>query len=538
MIPPVKKTPVKKRCQGNLCLIKPPLKKPPVKKIIVKKQTFKKICPPGKELNPKTGRCINIKTLKIKIKVKDSWFDYKKNKYLLYKEDLSKFPNQKVHEAIYNSIVKSKGNGKKILSVLLKYKKHGADDTASREAVDHHFKKLYKRSIVDEPKKIKLKIKCPVGKELNPKTGRCINKKTIMKVNLPKKANTPKKRKLKIKCPVGKELNPKTGRCINKKTTKTVKPTKTVTLNKKVKPTKTVKLNKKVKLVIKISKKLWDIHKDGVMLAHTFKDPKTGKIKSAPKGFPQAPVGWYMSEKFDGYRALWDGKDFRSRAGNIFVAPEWFKDWLPKDSVLDGELFMGRECFEKCGMFRRKIPNDEEWKKNNVQYRIFDIPSIKKPFEKRMAELKKKIKDLCSKKSGKCPLIMTPQILVKSEEHLYEKFNTLTKKGAEGVMIRSPNSPYEGKRSSHLLKVKQRFDDECIIVGYKMGTGKYKDMLGSFNCEMKKNRQIKFDISGMDDSIRKNYKTTHPIGTEVTFTYMGLSERGNPRHPNYLRKRN
>ena len=70
-----------------------------------------------------------------------------------------------------------------------------------------------------------------------------------------------------------------------------------------------------------------------------------------------------------------------------------------------------------------------------------------------------------------------------------------------------------------------------------LGTGKYKDMLGAFKCEMKKNRQIKFDISGMDDIIRKNYKTTHPIGTEVTFTYMGLSERGNPRHPNYLRKR-
>ena len=38
------------------------------------------------------------------------------------------------------------------------------------------------------------------------------------------------------------------------------------------------------------------------MLAHVFKDDK-GKIKTAPKGFPQAPNGWFVSEKFDGYRA-------------------------------------------------------------------------------------------------------------------------------------------------------------------------------------------------------------------------------------------
>ena len=54
---------------------------------------------------------------------------------------------------------------------------------------------------------------------------------------------------------------------------------------------------------------------------------------------------------------------------------------------------------------------------------------------------------------------------------------------------------------------------------------------------MIKNKKAIFTISGMDDSIRKNYKKTHPIGTIVTFTYMGLTESGIPRHPNYLRKR-
>jgi DNA ligase-1 len=132
---------------------------------------------------------------------------------------------------------------------------------------------------------------------------------------------------------------------------------------------------------------------------------------------------------------------------------------------------------------------------------------------------------------------MTKQIKVKNEDEVYKHFNALVSKGAEGVMLRAPGSPYVPSRSSYLLKVKQLFDAECKIIGYKSGTGKYKDLLGAFECQLVKNSAIKFTISGMNDTIRQNYKTSHPKGTVVTFTYMGLSERGVPRHPNYLRKR-
>lgn len=274
------------------------------------------------------------------------------------------------------------------------------------------------------------------------------------------------------------------------------------------------------------------------MLAHTFKDPKTGKIKNPPKGFSKAPIGWYVSEKYDGYRAIWNGREFVSRNGNIFVTPQWFKDWFPNDKALDGELFMGRESFEKHGLLKKKIAIDSEWKKANVNFQIFDSPTIKGDFETRQLQIKKIIELSCKKKGvGKCPLKYTTQTKISSEKQLYSTFDKLTKKGAEGVMIRSPHSPYETKRSSHLLKVKQLFDDECKIIGFKAGSGKYTGMLGAFKCQMVKNPKVKFTISGMNDTIRKNYLKTHPIGTIVTFTYMGLSAKGVPRHPNYLRIR-
>src|ERR1019366_7850129 len=41
------------------------------------------------------------------------------------------------------------------------------------------------------------------------------------------------------------------------------------------------------------------------------------------------PTGWLLSEKLDGVRAYYDGKQFLSRLGDAFHAPAWFLDGLP-----------------------------------------------------------------------------------------------------------------------------------------------------------------------------------------------------------------
>jgi hypothetical protein len=65
--------------------------------------------------------------------------------------------------------------------------------------------------------KIKPKSKdCPSGKELNPKTGRCIQKCKEGEIRNPDTGRCIKIKPKSKDCPSGKELNPKTGRCINK----------------------------------------------------------------------------------------------------------------------------------------------------------------------------------------------------------------------------------------------------------------------------------------------------------------------------------
>jgi DNA ligase-1 len=50
------------------------------------------------------------------------------------------------------------------------------------------------------------------------------------------------------------------------------------------------------------------------------------------------PTGWYMTEKYDGVRLYWNGKEFLSRQGKKIPVPEFIASQFPK-TELDGELW-------------------------------------------------------------------------------------------------------------------------------------------------------------------------------------------------------
>ena len=77
------------------------------------------------------------------------------------------------------------------------------------------------------------------------------------------------------------------------------------------------------------------------------------------------------------------------------------------------------------------------------------------------------------------------QTKVKDQRHLNKELDKVLDMGGEGLMLRQPESMYERKRSKSLLKVKKFHDMEVRIIGYREGTGKYKGMLGSYECETK-----------------------------------------------------
>jgi DNA ligase 1 len=276
-----------------------------------------------------------------------------------------------------------------------------------------------------------------------------------------------------------------------------------------------------------------------LLLAHKYEDKGKKNVSD--------PTGWWCSEKFDGYRAVWNGKEFVSRTGNKYNTPEWFSSIMPPNIALDGELWIGREKkdFENCGVIRHKTITEEidkQWKDRNIKFKVFDMPASTDAFEGRMKEIanivKQRAKYVKAFQLPYYPLEATKQTKIKDDAHLQKMFINIVKKGGEGLMLRKPNSKYEHKRSRTLLKMKPVHDAEAVIIGYKLGAGKYKGMLGSFQCHLQKNPKIKFYISGMDDAIRKSYKTTHPIGTVITFQYNETTSKGVPRFARYIRIRN
>jgi DNA ligase-1 len=55
--------------------------------------------------------------------------------------------------------------------------------------------------------------------------------------------------------------------------------------------------------------------------------------------------------------------------------------------------------------------------------------------------------------------------------------------GYEGIMIKSPQAPYENKRTTHWLKQKPYIEVSLVVVGLQEGTGKNEGKLGALVCQ-------------------------------------------------------
>lgn len=91
-----------------------------------------------------------------------------------------------------------------------------------------------------------------------------------------------------------------------------------------------------------------------------------------------------MSEKLDGVRAYWDGRQFISRLGNVHHAPDFFTAGLP-DVPLDGELWLGRKAFQRCVSIVRRQDKSDLWQ--SIRFLVFDLPAAAAPFEERLVQL-------------------------------------------------------------------------------------------------------------------------------------------------------
>lgn len=251
--------------------------------------------------------------------------------------------------------------------------------------------------------------------------------------------------------------------------------------------------------------------------------PELVQLTRYSQGMPVA--GWLMSEKLDGVRAYWDGRQLVSRRGNPFAAPDWFTRPLPP-FPLDGELWIARGRFEQTMSITSRQQPHPGWRL--ISYNIFELPGAPGNLQTRLEKL-----HLYLAAQPVAHLRIIPQAAVRDAEHLQAELERVVAAGGEGLVLRNPASPYQTGRSRNALKVKPVDDMEGRVIGYRPGNGKYRGMTGALLVEIAGGSRFHLG-SGLSDAERAN---PPPLGSLVTFRHHGFTDAGIPRFASFVRVR-
>jgi len=235
-------------------------------------------------------------------------------------------------------------------------------------------------------------------------------------------------------------------------------------------------------------------------------------------------TGWAMSEKLDGIRAVWNGKELISRNAKPLNPPVWFtRDFPP--FALDGELWSFRGDFEHIVSIVNSHDSNISWRE--LKYHVFEVPEQEGGLLRRLEVLQAYLQEHPNKN-----IRIIKQVTIKDQAHAKAFFDEVVANKGEGVVIRDKTQKYYTGRTSHSLKYKPFIDDECKVVSITEGEGKFKGLMGSIRCDFK-GKIIKIG-SGFSD---KERRFPPKVGALVSFKYYGLTGLGNPKYPVYLRVR-
>lgn len=268
-------------------------------------------------------------------------------------------------------------------------------------------------------------------------------------------------------------------------------------------------------------------------------------------------TGWYLSEKLDGMRCLWDGGITRgvpcsevpwantakdhirkepplstglwSRYGKAIHAPDWWLNTLPS-VFLDGELYAGPGKFQFVMSTCRKMPpNVDVFAWERIQFHIFDSPDPDQFFRDGLVKsthFTKNIRIEDCLKFGK-PLINAPsftelqsingvldsqttilhpqkRIEQRSKDFIELELERVLQKGGEGLVFRNPSHIWTPIRSHSMLKYKPYNDSEGTVVGCTSGrvTDKGSKLQGLMGSLIVRWKGKEFGLSGFTDRER------------------------------------
>jgi len=241
-------------------------------------------------------------------------------------------------------------------------------------------------------------------------------------------------------------------------------------------------------------------------------------------GMPLAD--YWISEKYDGVRAYWDGRRLLTRGGEPIAAPSWFTAGWPA-RAMDGELWAGLGQFAQAvSTVRTQVPQEQAWRA--MRFMVFDLPQEPGVFDQRLCALQALVQTL------QLPWVSAVvQSKVADHVALQAMLVRVVAAGGEGLMLHRGGSRYLAERNDDLLKFKPYDDSEAVVIGYTPGKGKYVGMVGALLVQTPNGLRFKLG-SGLSDALRRQPPA---LGSTVTYRYRGINASGIPRFAVFMRIR-
>lgn len=244
----------------------------------------------------------------------------------------------------------------------------------------------------------------------------------------------------------------------------------------------------------------------------------------------------FMQPKLDGMRCIAKADGLWSREGKpILGAPHIYEMLKPyfdanPDAIFDGELYNHdlKDDFNKIvSAAKKKKPTaaDLEVSRQNLQYWIYDMPSVNDLFMARLHALETTI-------AWNSHLILTPTEVVDFDE-IDERSAAWIEEGYEGAMIRL-HQKYENKRSNSLIKWKEMQDEEFTILDIQEGDGNRAGIAARVILRLSDDRTFSAGLIGNVPycKLMLEQKDRH-IGKKGTVVFQNYTPDGVPRFPKF-----
>jgi DNA ligase-1 len=248
----------------------------------------------------------------------------------------------------------------------------------------------------------------------------------------------------------------------------------------------------------------------------------------------QYPI--YSQAKLDGIRCIVTKDGMFSRNGKPIISAPHIHDSLRNlfvvnpDLILDGELYADKFANDFnaiVSLVKKTKPTADDLKQSakNIEYHVYDIPSVDGTFKERCIEL-----DELSLDFPKCVKQVETHI-VKNESEVTDWYENYVERGYEGQMLRT-DGVYENKRSKNLLKHKSFIDEEYTIIDICEGEGNRAGTAGYMVFETAEGKRFKSNVKGTWDETAEMLKSKKKlIGKQATIKYFNLTPDGIPRFP-------